>query len=364
MIPLFKVYMNPDAGALVQNVLDSGYIGQGSKVEEFEKELQTFLGTEEPPLSVNSGTSALDLAYHLVGVGPGTEVISTAQTCTATNGALALRGARIVWADVHPLTGLIDPLDVGRKISPKTVAIVAVDWGGKACDYRMLKSYGIPVIEDAAHAFGALYTGKPIARTGGDYIMWSFQAIKHLTTGDGGALMPPLHQLERGRLLRWFGLDRRSGESFRCQQTIQELGYKYQMNDIAAAIGLANIQDAEWIVEKHRLHAADYSVAFTSLNKIYAPLYDPESAWWLYTLILPTEKARDEFITYMAARNIAVSPVHARNDKHPQLKFPSGKLPGLDHFASRECAIPVGWWLSREDRDKIIDAVIEYDKSL
>lgn len=364
MIPLFKVFMHPDAKDLVSEVLDSGYIGQGPKVEEFEAALQQFLQTEDPPLSVNSGTSALDLAYHLAGVGPGTEVISTAQTCTATNGALALRGARIIWADVDPLTGLIDYRDVANKVSPRTVAIVAVDWGGKPCEYAYLRGYGVPVIEDAAHAFGAYYRGKPIAQSGGDYVMWSFQAIKHLTTGDGGALMTPSHQLERGRLLRWFGLDRRSGESFRCAQTITELGYKYQMNDIAAAIGLANMQAAEWIVEKHRMHAANYSVLLGSLQKIKAPRYDEESAWWLYTLIMPSEKARDAFIGYMAEKDITVSPVHARNDKHPPLRFPSGKLPGLDYFSSRECAIPVGWWLSSNDVDYIANAVWEYENSL
>lgn len=364
MIQLFKVFMHPDAKELVSEVLDSGYIGQGQQVEAFEAKLQEYLDTIEPPLSVNSGTSALDLAYHLVGVGPNTEVISTAQTCTATNGALALRGARIIWADVDPLTGLIDPLDVARKVTNKTVAIVAVDWGGKACDYAELKRFGVPVIEDAAHAFGAQYKGQPIAKTGGDYIMWSFQAIKHLTTGDGGALMPPLHQLERGRLLRWFGLDRRSGESFRCEQTITELGYKYQMNDIAAAIGLANMQAVDWVVEKHRMNAANYSVLLGSLQKIKAPRYDEESAWWLYTLILPTEAARDAFIPFMADRGITVSPVHARNDKHPPLRFPSGRLPGLDSFSSRECAIPVGWWLKSGDIEYIANAVWEYESLL
>lgn len=364
MIPLFKVFVHEKAKEFINEVLESGYIGQGQRVEQFESELQKFLHTEEPPLTVNSGTSALDLAYHLVGVKQGTDVISTAMTCTATNGAIALRGGRIIWADVDSYTGLIDPEDVARKITNKTVAIVAVDWGGRTCDYAALKQFGIPVIEDAAHAFGAQYNGQPIAKSGGDYIMWSFQAIKHLTTGDGGALMPPLDQLERGRLLRWFGLDRRSGESFRCQQTIQELGYKYQMNDIAAALGLANIQSIQHIVATHRVNACMYSGCFVNLKHIMAPAYDPDSSWWLYTLILPNETARDNFIQYMADKGIMVSPVHARNDKHPPLQFPSGDLPGLDYFSNRECAIPVGFWLGFKDINKIIDTVIEYDKAL
>jgi dTDP-4-amino-4,6-dideoxygalactose transaminase len=315
-------------------------------------------------LTVNSGTSALDLAYHLVGVKPDTEVISTAQTCTATNGPIVLRGGKIVWADVNPLTGLIDPADVARKITKKTVAIVAVDWGGKAADYDALREFNIPIIEDAAHAFGALYKGNPIALAGGDYVMWSFQAIKHLTTGDGGALLPPISEIERGRLLRWFGLDRRSSASFRCEQVIQELGYKYQMNDIAAAIGLANLQHMRYVTLQHKAHAYFYGRELADLKHIILPEPDEYSAWWLYTILLPDRDTRDRFTLHMMDKGIDVSPVHDRNDKHPQLTFDNTNLPGLDSFSSRQIAIPVGWWLSFENIDQIISAVREFDKML
>lgn len=356
--------MSKDAADAVTAVLNSGYIGQGPLVEEFEYRLQLFLSASVPPLTVNSGTSALDLAYHLVGVKPNTEVISTAQTCTATNGPIVLRGATIVWADVNPLTGLIDPDDVARKITKKTVAIVAVDWGGKAADYDALRSFGIPVIEDAAHAFGANYKGIPIAFSGGDYVMWSFQAIKHLTTGDGGALLPPLREIERGRLLRWFGLDRRSSESFRCEQTITELGYKYQMNDIAAAIGLANLKDMSYVTLKHKTHAFFYGRELTDLKHIILPEPDEDSAWWIYTILLPDSDTRDRFKLFMMDKGIDVSPVHDRNDKHPQLTFDNKNLPGLDLFSSRQIAIPVGWWLSMTDIDQIMSAVREFDRTL
>lgn len=356
MIPLFKVFMASTAKELVAEVLDSGYIGQGPKVEEFELALKQHLHLEDAPLTVNSGTSALDLAYHLVGVKPGTEVISTAQTCTATNGAIALRGAKIVWADIDPYTGLIDPIDVERKITKNTVAIVAVDWGGKLADYGLLKTFGIPVIEDAAHAFGA--------NTAGDYVMWSFQAIKHLTTGDGGALLPPKDQIERGRLLRWFGLDRRSSADFRCAQTISELGYKYQMNDIAAAIGIENLKHMDMITTMHKENARYYHIAFLDLKHIITPVYDNHSAWWLYTILLPTSDIRDKFTLYMQDRDIAVSPVHDRNDKHPPLHFNRGNLPGLDFFSSRQISIPVGWWLSANDLEYIADTVRSFDLSL
>jgi dTDP-4-amino-4,6-dideoxygalactose transaminase len=363
MIPLFKVYMNPTAKDRVAEVLESGYIGQGPIVEQFEQALRLRLNAPYAPLSVNSGTSALDLAYHMVGVKPGVDVISTAQTCTATNGAIALRGANIIWADIDKYTGLIDPEDVGRKLTDKTVAIVAVDWGGAPANYSALRQYGIPIIEDAAHAFGALYKGESLAINGGDYVMWSFQAIKHLTTGDGGALLPPNGELKRGKLLRWFGLDRESSADFRCSQTITELGYKYQMNDIAAAIGLANLQDIDWVLGKHILNAEHYYKALHDMQNIIIPRRNYDSTWWLYTILLPTPESRDRFTLYMMDKGITVSPVHDRNDKHPPLHFNRNDgLPGLDYFSSRQIAIPVGWWLSTEDVMRVIDAVYAFDK--
>lgn len=364
MIPLFKVFMADTAAEEVTKVLASGYIGQGPKVDKFEQQLQRYLQSEDAPLTVNSGTSALDLAYHMVGVKSGVDVISTAQTCTATNGPLALRGANIIWADVNPYTGLIDPTDVARKVTKNTVAIVAVDWGGQPADYDALRALGVPVIQDAAHGFGAKYKGIPIAQSGGDYVMWSFQAIKHLTTGDGGALLTPHDEIERGRLLRWFGLDRTSGESFRCAQTIQELGYKYQMNDIAAAIGIENLKHMDNIIMAHRANAVYYSHALRDLQHIYAPVYNDDSSWWLYTILLPDGDARDRFTLYMMDKGIAVSPVHDRNDKHPPLAFNKPYLPGLNYFSSRQISIPVGWWLSSEDRAYIVDAVAEFDRTL
>lgn len=346
MIPLFKVYMAPEASQAVAAVLQSGYIGQGEKVEQFEQALQHLLGTEAPPLTLNSCTSALDLALHLIGVGPDDEVITTPVTCTATNSPIVRRGARPIWADVDPATGLIDPADVARKITRKTKAIMAVDWGGALCDYTALRSFGLPVIQDAAHSL--------TAGLGGDYICWSFQAIKHLTTGDGGALWCPPEQLERGRLLRWYGLDRRSRADFRCEQNIAEVGYKYHMNDIAAAIGLANIPHMADVLTPHWANALIYDRALQDIPGITQPIWHENSAWWLYTLLVDD---RAGFISYMADRGIMASPVHARNDTHNGFCYPHGPLPGVDHFASRNVAIPVGWWLSTSDRDRIVNAV-------
>jgi len=331
--------MSPEAEEAVAEVLASGYIGQGAKVDEFEEELQLALHLPAAPLTTNSCTSALDLALELIGVGPGDEVVTTPMTCTATNGVIVKRGARPVWADVHKVSGLIDPIDVFRKITPRTKAIMAVDWGGAPADYGLLKTFGPPIIQDAAHSFGGT--------VGGDYVCWSFQAIKHLTTGDGGALLAPPEQMERGRLLRWYGLDRRSSESFRCTQDITEVGFKYHMNDIAAAIGLANLPLALDHVDAH-WECADW---------ISRTLYGHpavEHPWWFFTVV---NNERDALSAHLAERGIESSPVHARNDKHTAFNFPNGLLPGVDYFSTHMLAIPCGWWLVQDEMEQIIEGL-------
>ena len=362
MIPLFKVLMTPKAIQNAGETLASGYIGQGPKVEQFESELASVLGA--PILTMNSCTSAIDLALHLIGVGPGDTVISTPQTCTASNSPIVTRGATILWADVDPLTGLIDPESVARIVSRRTKAIIAVDWSGAACDYDRLKSFGIPVIEDAAHAFLATHKGKSIAQSGGHYVAWSFQAIKHLTTVDGGALRTPSNQFERARLLRWYGLDRRNGESFRCSQSISEVGYKFHMNDVAASIGLGNLSRAREAVEQCRSNAKFYNSSLSDLSRVTLPGYDSDAcSHWLYTILVDD---RDGFSRFMADRGVTVSPVHARNDKHDGFKNASYTclpMTGLDHFSKHQVAIPVGWWLTNGDREHIADSVKAWTQS-
>jgi dTDP-4-amino-4,6-dideoxygalactose transaminase len=282
-------------------------------------------------------------------------------TCSATSGAIANAGARIVWADVDPLTGNIDPADVARKLTHRTRAIVAVDWGGRACDYNALVDVadGRPIIEDAAHALLSTFCGHSVARVGGTYVAWSFQAIKHLTTGDGGALLSCKGDMERGRLLRWYGLDRRSSADFRCAQDIQEIGTKAHMNDIAATIGLANLELAEWSVARSRLNAAYYHRALTGLPGITLPPFDPGSSYWLFTLLADD---RDGLAAHLTARGIGNSPAHARNDKHTAFRAVSTgwPLPGVDHFDAHQTNIPCGFWVTEQDREHIAGAVQEW----
>jgi dTDP-4-amino-4,6-dideoxygalactose transaminase len=358
MISLFKVKMSDDVMDRIAPTINSGFITQGPRVEEFEDRLQAELGSKCRPITVNSATSALSLAMDLCDIQPGDEVISTPQTCFATQVGLLHKKAIIRWADIDPKSGLIDPASVRDLITDKTKAIVAVNWAGKIADYAVLKSFGVPVIEDAAHCWDTFFADK-VER--GDYTIYSFQAIKFLTTGDGGILLCPEEKQHEARLKRWFGLDRTKNESFRINQNIQYAGYKYHMNDIAAAIGLANLDSAKASVVAHRKNAKKYCDAFKDLSFASVLPFDDNCSYWIFSMIMNEDRDKEEFASYLKSNGIESSDVHFRNDQFDITKqFYEKELPGLDSFSKNQINIPVGWWLSESEVEYIIEKVTEY----
>src|SRR6185312_763382 len=337
-IPLFKVFMPAKVIPALEGTLFSGYIGEGPRTAQFEKELAHWLDVDEV-VSVNSGTSALHLAMHLAGVGPGAEVITTPLTCLATNTPIASLGAQPVWADIDPSTGNISPDAVARLCNENTRAIVAVHWGGYPCDLDELaaiaRRWSIPLIEDASHALGSSYKGRRIGQNA-DFACFSFQAIKLLTTGDGGALVSRSPDVaERARRLRWFGLDRRlPSDNCRWEQDVAEHGYKFHMNDIAATIGLEQLRHVDANLALHQKHAARYDHALRHCRHV-RPLRraaDRESACWLYTVRV---NERNAFIEHMRAAGIESSRVHVRNDEYRMFgDAVHAVLPGVDVFDS------------------------------
>jgi len=345
MVNLFKVRVSDDASKNVNDVLSSGFLGQGPKVEEFEDLLQQELHSSVRPVTVNSCTSAIDLALALIGIEEGDEIISTPATCFASQVGAIHRGAVIRWADVDIYDSLIDPQSVEKLITPRTKAIIAVNWAGKLCNYKALKKFGIPVIEDAAHTWDVW---KSIDRERGDYIAYSFQAIKYLTSGDGGILIPPAEKEHDARLLRWFGLDRTKGASFRCTQNIQQAGYKYHLNDINASIGIANIPEARDSVIKHRKNAKTLINRINNENVIM-PKWDDDCSYWLLSIHVKNG-LKDNFSLYLKENGIESSPVHYRNDTYDCTKqYAWNALPGVDYFSQTQICIPVGWWLTTVD---------------
>lgn len=363
MIPQFKVFMPKTVDEELLRVLHSGFIGQGDKVNEFEEKLGEYFGNPNV-LTLNSGTSGLHLALRLANVGIGDEVITTAMTCTATNMPILAAGAKIVWCDVDPVSGLADPKSIEARITDKTKAIIIVHFGGVCCDIeainKIAKKHKIKVIEDGAHAFGSEYQGEKIG-CHSDFVMFSLQAIKHITTVDGGLLLcKDEEDYKRGKLLRWYGIDRETkAKGFRCEDDITEYGYKFHMNDISATIGLEQLKYVDEIVGKHVFNKDYYDQQLVDIKGVSLIPADLKkgSASWLYTFHI---QQRDEFMLWMGEQGIQVSRVHERNDKHTTFRDSKTELPNLDTFNSTQVSIPVGWWLTQEQREKIVECVKKF----
>ena len=358
MLPLIKTYIPPREILMpkIEEVLYSGYIAQGEVVENFERKFEDFIGSGYT-LSLNSGTAALHIALILAGVKEGDEVISTAMTAEPTNVAIKMLGAKVRWADVNYETGNIAPKAIENAINEKTKAIIVVDYAGTPVDVKSIQEislkYNIPVIEDAAHALGTTYNGK---KSGNHFpfTVFSFQAIKHLTTIDGGALQIQDKELyEKGKLIRWFGLDKKLS---RLDNDIQIQGYKYHMNNVNATIGLVQLETIEELLQKYRTIGKYLDLKLKGLSGLETVVHYPnsESSYWLYTLKVDR---RDDFIKMMADNGFMASEIHKRNDLHTYLNDYPAEMPNLDKFYSRLVHIPCGWWVTKEDCDKMIELI-------
>lgn len=358
MIPLVKPYIAPreEMMTAIEKTLYSGYIAVGEDVDRFEAEFGEYIGNPNV-LSLNSGTAALHIALLLLGIGEGDEVISTAMTAEPTNTTIALTGARIVWADVDADTGLLDPESVRSKITEHTKAIMLVHYAGMVCDMdkfnKISEEYGIPVIEDTAHALGSRYCGKPVG-SNSRYTCYSFQAIKHMTTVDGGAIsFKDAGEMADARKLRWFGLDKKVS---RLENDIKRAGYKYGMNNVNATIGSVQLRHAEEIIGSHIANGKYYDEALKGVPGVTpVPYYaHTEPSYWLYTLKVEN---RDGFCRWMESNGITASHLHHRSDTHSVFHDSKCELPALDDFYEHFVHIPCGWWVSKEDREFIADTI-------
>jgi len=371
--PLFKVHVDEDAALeQIKSVLQSGFINEGEQVTALTGKLQVLLGAEQMVL-LNSCTSALTLALRLADVGPGDEVITSPMTCIASNTPIVACGAHPVWADIDPNTASIRADDVAQKITDKTKAVICVAWAGTPCDLDALNAVcrdaGVPLIQDAAHAFGAQYHGASIAQSA-DYTCYSFQAIKHISCGDGGALVckdPEKFQL--AKKLKWFGFDRDAtkdekgnwkGQRWEVDIAKGEVGFKYNMNNISAAIGLSQLPHVDKIIGGHRANAAVYDACFADSNTVQA-MRRPDgsvSSYWVYTVLLAEHLDRDDVLEQLNAKNIGAGLVHVPNDDYSCFEDYRAELPGVRYFAKHQLSLPCGWWLDEADMKHIADELI------
>jgi perosamine synthetase len=344
-------------------VWKSGWIGQGPKVDEFEKEFSKKFGLKYV-VALNSATSGLRLAYAMAGIGPGDEVITTPYTMVATNTAILEQFAKPVFADIQYETANIDPQDIEHRITKKTKAIVCVHWGGYPCDMdeiRKIASYhNLPVIEDAAHALGAIYKGKPIGSIS-EYTVFSLQAIKHITTGDGGILSVLNEEKYKEALRRrWFGIDRagRKPSILGHDPTydIWEVGYKYNMNDIAATIGLEQLKYFDSIFRRRAQIAKIYREELEGVSGITLLEYknDRVHANWLFAMHV---ERRMKFAKAMLSRGVEVMVHNWRNDKYTVFGGLRKDLPNTARVNETLICIPLHHNLSDEDVDYIIKSI-------
>jgi perosamine synthetase len=357
-VPLFKVHMPPRERLLprLEAVMYSGQVGDGGIVKQFEEQFGKFIGNPRA-LAISSGTAALHTALVLANVGGGDEVISTPMTAEPTNMAILHTGGRVVWADVDPDSGNMAPQSLRDKITARTKAIVVVHYAGIPVQLREISriaaEHGIPLIEDAAHALGARYEGARIGNHS-DYVIFSFQAIKHMTTGDGGMLLCRREaDLPKGRRVRWFGIDR---DQPRTTVDVCEVGYKYNMNNITAAIGLEQLENIESAIERHMANGSFLDRALSTVSGLKVSRFEAvaQPAHWIYTVLV---ERRDDLARCLSAAGIECSQVHRRNDRHPVFHASRCELPGLDDYYSRMLHIPCGWWVSDDDRDYIVDCI-------
>ena len=359
-IVLFRPHIPSRAIEYVSQVLTTRWIGQGPKVDDFENRFNALINSEAG-IAVGSGTDALHLAYLLAGIGPGDEVITPVFTCTATNIPLLYLGAKPVFTDIQEATMNMDPTDIEHRITSNTKAISCVHYGGLPCDmdeiHAIAKKYNLPVIEDAAHAVGARYKDQAIGEIS-DFTMFSFQAIKHITTGDGGYLaLKNSNELEKAKRLRWFGIDRNAKNKGIWDNDLTEVGYKYQMTDISAAMGLAALE--EWN-ETFSLRQALFSRYCTNLRGnpdltvVGDGFTDRLHGAWMMTIMVD---APEQLQKKLLSNRIESNQVHFRNDRYSIFGGRRSDLPIMDKLESRYLVIPLHTHMTIEDVDRVCEVI-------
>ncbi|MFA5022546.1 MAG: DegT/DnrJ/EryC1/StrS family aminotransferase [Patescibacteria group bacterium] len=359
MITMFWPYMPQEAITAVSEILKTRWIGQGPRVDEVEKKFcQQF--NIPYAATVNSGTAALHLALRLANVGEGDEVITTPMTCTATNIPILYSKSKAVFADIQSNSMNIDPADIKRKITPRTKAIMVVHWAGYPCDMaeinEIAKEHNLKVIEDAAHALGAVYQDKYIGAVS-DYTCFSFQAIKQITAIDGGMLtMKTEEDYRRAKVLRWYGIDREFKGDIYWKYQIKEVGYKYHMNDVTATILAVQLDKVEQVLKKRAEIANRYLTELKNISglTLLERKADRQSGNWLFTIQVEN---RDDFQKKLAENDIESHMVHVRNDICPIFGGTRLDLPVMNKLEGKYISIPLHNQLTDEDVSKVIETI-------
>ena len=359
-----------DIQAVVE-VLRGDWLTTGPAVRAFEQAVANYVGVHEA-VAVNSGTAALHAAAYAAGIGPGDEVIVPALTFAATANCVLYLGGKPVFADVLPGTLNLDPEDVAHKITPKTKAIIPVDFTGQPCDHNALRAladaHGLTVIEDAAHALGATYRGRKVGALH-ELTTLSFHPVKHITTGEGGMIVTDSSELAaQMRAFRSHGITadfRQRAEAGSWIYEMVDLGYNYRLPDILCALGMSQLQKLDGWLGRRRAIAARYIAAFADLPQISVPevLPETEPAWHLFVIQLDLEQlqvGRKEVFAALRAENIGVNVHYIPVYWHPyyqKLGYERGLCPVAEATYERLISLPMFAALSDTDVADTIAAV-------
>jgi dTDP-4-amino-4,6-dideoxygalactose transaminase len=358
----------------VVDSLRSGWITTGPKTKRFEVEFGAYLGAPAA-LALNSCTAALHTALVCHGIGPGDEVITTPMTFSATVGVIEHAGALPVLVDIEPDTMNIDPAAVRAAVTDKTKAVICVHYGGHPCEmdelHAICDEHDLLLVEDAAHAIPARYKGRLIG-SGENPVAFSFYATKNLTTAEGGMLTGSVDLVEQGVVASLHGMNRdawkRVDKTGSWRYDIVMPGYKYNMTDLSAAMGLAQLGKLDAMLVRRREIVARYDTGFEPLNTFDLPVEREgcENAWHLYPLRLRADQlsiSRDQFIEELRLRNIGTSvhfiAIHTFTYYREKYGFQPGDFPIANRESDRVVTIPLHPGLSDRDVDDVIEAVTE-----
>ncbi len=372
-IPIFRPYIGEEEVAAVSEVLRSGWLTTGPRVQQFERDFEQYVGARHA-VAVNSGTAALHLGLEAIGLKAGDEVIVPTITFTASAEVALYSGARPVLVDCVRDTFNIDVRTLEERITPKTRAIMPVHIGGQPCEMdailELAKAHHLKIVEDAAHALSATYHGKKVG-TLGDITAFSFYATKPITTGEGGmATTNSEEYAERMRLLSLHGISKDAWKRYYPEgdwyYEVVELGYKYNLTDIAAAIGIEQLRKCDEARTRRAKVAEHYTAAFREMDSIVPlrVLEGAQHAWHLYIILINPEALtidRARFIEELKSRNIGTSvhfiPLHLHPYYARNFGFKQGDFPNAEWAYERCISLPIYPSLTPSDTDRVIAAV-------
>ncbi len=368
LIRTWSSFVPDGAMDALAEVLRSKWLNTGPREKLLREEFRRIF---DVPYAVacSNGTAALRASYAAAGVGPGDEVVTTPFTFIATNTAILEQGAVPVFADIQYETLNLDPESVESKITKRTKAIVCVHYGGYPCDLDELtavaRRHRLPLIEDSAHALGSRYKGRSIGSSG-DFVTFSFQAIKIVTSGDGGmiATADPDRYATLKKLV-WYGVDREEKPSNLLDplpEDLSLLGFKYNMNDITAALALAGLQGLARPLERRRVIGERYRREFSGLHRVRILEFKPDRAP-NYQLFPVHVEDRPRFAAHMRERGVLVMVNNRRNDRYSIFGSGARNLPHTARADQDTLLIPIHADLSDAEIDQVVAAVSAYDRA-